>query len=170
MNYSKIKRYDISNGCGIRTSIFFTGCNFHCPGCFNPELWDKESGKPFDENVKEELFSHLSDDHCDGLSVLGGEPLIQGQELVDLLKEVRETFPEKTIWLWTGYEISKLEDGSIQWEIISLCDYVVDGQFKEDLAGKKLRFRGSSNQTIWKNNGGEFIEATDIEDNSRYNK
>lgn len=167
MNYSKIKRYDISNGCGIRCSIFFTGCNFHCPGCFNPELWDKNAGSPFDDMVKLELFSYLSDEHCDGLSVLGGEPLIQGMALVELLEEVKEKFPDKTIWLWTGYQINgKLDE--TQKMIVNLCDYVVDGQFKEEFAGKKLRFRGSSNQTIWKNVNGEFVEATDIENNVRF--
>ena len=170
MNYSKIKKYDISNGCGIRTSIFFTGCNFHCPGCFNPELWDKNSGTEFTEETKVALFALLSDENCDGLSVLGGEPLIQGEELLILLKEVRERFPKKDIWLWTGYEISKIDRNSVQWEILQKCDYVTDGLFKEDLAGKKLRFRGSSNQIIWRNVNGEFIEAEDIENNERFNK
>jgi anaerobic ribonucleoside-triphosphate reductase activating protein len=168
MNYSKIKKYDISNGTGVRCSIFFTGCYFHCPECFNPELWDKNSGTPFDEKAKAELFSYLSDEHCDGLSVLGGEPLIQGMQLVELLEEIRKKFPNKTIWLWTGYEIDgKLDE--TQKMIISLCDYVVDGQFKKDLSGKKLRFRGSSNQTIWRNENGVFVEATDIEENKRFN-
>ena len=170
MNYSKIKKYDISNGCGIRTSIFFTGCYFKCHGCFNPELWDKNSGVVFDEDAKETVFKLLSDENCDGLSVLGGEPLIQGEELLIFLKEVREKFPHKDIWLWTGYEISKIEKDSIQWEIINQCDYVTDGLFKEEFAGKKLRFRGSSNQIIWKNENGTFVEANDIENNTRFNK
>ena len=170
MNYSKIKKYDISNGCGIRTSIFFTGCNFHCKGCFNPELWDKNSGIPFNEEAKNELFTLISDKNCDGLSVLGGEPLIQGEELLILLKEIREKFPTKDIWLWTGYEISNLDKDSVQWKIINECDYVTDGLFKEEFAGKKLRFRGSSNQIIWRNENGTFVEANDIENNERFNK
>jgi anaerobic ribonucleoside-triphosphate reductase activating protein len=167
MNYSKIKKYDISNGVGIRTSIFFTGCNFHCPDCFNPELWDKNSGKVFDDEVKNKLFAYLSDEHCDGLSVLGGEPLIQGMALVELLEEVREKFPNKTIWLWTGYKLDSELDET-QKMILSQCDYVVDGLFKRELSGKKLRFRGSSNQIIWRNENGIFVEATDIEDNKRF--
>lgn len=167
MNYSKIKKYDISNGTGIRCSVFFTGCNFHCPGCFNPELWDKNSGNVFDDKTKAELFSYLADEHCNGLSVLGGEPLIQGMELVELLEDVRDRFPEKTIWLWTGYDIhGKLDE--TQKMIINQCDYVVDGLFKEELSGVKLRFRGSSNQTIWRNEKGFFVEATDIENNDRF--
>jgi anaerobic ribonucleoside-triphosphate reductase activating protein len=168
MNYSKIKKYDISNGTGIRCSVFFTGCDFHCPECFNPELWDKNSGKPFDETAKAEVFSYLDDEHCSGLSVLGGEPLIQGEELVDFLEEVRTRYPEKDIWLWTGYEISKLKVDSIQREIIKLCDYVIDGQFKVELSKKKLRFRGSANQIIWRNENGTFVEATDIANNNRF--
>lgn len=170
MNYSKIKKYDISNGTGIRCSVFFTGCEFHCPECFNPELWDKNSGKPFDNIAKEEVFAYLNDEHCSGLSVLGGEPLIQGEELVEFLKEVRERFPEKDIWLWTGYEISKLKEDSVQKKIISLCDYVIDGLFKAELSKRKLRFRGSSNQIIWRNNNGTFIEDVDVENNTRFNK
>lgn len=170
MNYSKIKKYDISNGCGIRTSIFFTGCNFHCPGCFNPELWDKNSGTIFDENAKKQLLELLSDENCDGLSILGGEPLIQGEELLILLKEVKLKFPRKDIWLWTGYEISKVDKDSIQWEILQQCDYVTDGLFKEEFSNKKLRFRGSSNQIIWRNENGTFVEANDIENNERFNK
>ena len=170
MNYSKIKKYDISNGCGIRTSVFFTGCDFHCPGCFNPELWDRNSGNEFTEDTKMTIFNLLSDENCDGLSVLGGEPLIQGEELLLFLREVRENFPHKDIWLWTGYEISKLDKNSIQWKIINECDYVTDGLFKEELAGRKLRFRGSSNQIIWRNDNGTFVEASDIENNIRFNK
>lgn len=167
MNYSKIKKYDISNGCGIRTSIFFTGCPFHCPGCFNPELWDKNAGHVFDDVAKSELFGYLSDEHCDGLSVLGGEPLVQGIALVELLEEVRTKFPTKNIWLWTGFEI----DGNLdetQKMIINNCDYVIDGQFKEQLSGIKLRFRGSSNQRIWKKVDNDFVRADDIENNSRF--
>lgn len=90
-------------------------------------------------------------------------------QLVELLEEVREKFPNKTIWLWTGYKI----DGDLdetQKMIISLCDYVVDGLFKKELSGKKLRFRGSSNQIIWRNENGVFTEAIDIENNDRFNK
>ena len=170
MNYKTIKKYDISNGCGVRTSIFFTGCNFHCPGCFNPELWDKNAGKLFDEDAKTELFTLLSDRFCDGLSALGREPLLQGEELVSLLTEVREKFPTKDIWLWTGNRLSSLKENSVEQKIVSLCDYVVDGIFIEDLSKVKLRFRGSSNQHIWRNNNGSFEIASDIENNDRFNK
>lgn len=154
MNYSTIKRYDIANGKGIRVSVYLSGCTHKCKGCFNSELWDFKHGKTFDNTAKEHLYSLLSDEHCVGLSVLGGEPLQQGAELTDLLKEVKEKFPKKDIWLWTGYYLNELNDE--QRKTISYCDYVVDGRFEEGKADKKLLFRGSSNQTIWKNENGEF--------------
>lgn len=157
MNYYKIKKYDIANGKGIRTSIYFSGCHFHCKNCFNSELWDFKSGKPFTDEVKEELFALLNDNHCKGLSVLGGEPLDQGEELRDLLKEVKEKFPTKDIWLWSGFYLDELN--ALQREIISYCDKVVDGRFEEALSDRKLLFRGSSNQTIWENKNGEWVKS-----------
>lgn len=159
MNYYKIRKYDISNGAGIRTTIFFSGCKFHCPNCFNSELWDFNSGKPFDETAKKELYDLLADEHCCGLSILGGEPLQQNlEELLAFVKETKELFPSKDIWLWSGYYLCDLN--ALQREIVNHCDYFIDGPFKEAQSGLKLRFRGSSNQTIWKNNGdGEFVES-----------
>ena len=161
MNYSQINKIDVANGSGCRTSVFFTHCKFYCKNCFNKEIWDKNSGKPFDNEAKKELFDYLSKPYIKGLSVLGGEPLIQGQGLVDLLKEVRETFKDKDIWLWTGYYIDGREElDDIQKEILSLCDYVVDGRFEEDKKDLTLKFRGSANQTIWeKNSEGIFIKS-----------
>lgn len=162
MNYNKIKRYDISNGCGIRTSIFFNGCTFKCKGCFNYELWDFKGGKPFDEEAKKYLFSLLDDPHCTGLSVLGGEPLQQGPELKVLLEEVKEEYGDnKNIWLWTGYYLDELNEE--QKEIVNLCDYVVDGPFIEEKSGIKLRFRGSSNQNIWKKNENGVLEIVNMD-------
>ncbi len=156
MNYFKIKKYDIANGKGIRTSIFVSGCTFHCEDCFNYEAWSFSSGHKFDEDAKKELFDLLGDEQCKGLSVLGGEPLMQGQELLDLLKEVRLTFPDKNIWLWTGYYMNELND--LQKEIVSYCDYVIDGRFEKSQAYKKYLFKGSGNQTIWqRQENGEFV-------------
>lgn len=158
MRYQTINKYDCANGSGIRTSIFFTGCTHKCKGCFNYEIWSFKSGKEFNSEAKELLFSYLSDEHSKGLSVLGGEPLQQDlTELKKLLSEVKESFPTKDIWLWTGYYLSELNNA--QREVISLCDYVVDGRFYEDKKNLKLMFRGSSNQTIWDNDGkGNFTK------------
>lgn len=150
MNYSQIRKYDVSNGKGIRSSIFFSGCTHHCKNCFNHELWDFNSGQKFTDETKATLFEYLSDKHVCGLSILGGEPLQQGEELLELLHEVKEKFPTKDIWLWTGYYIDDRERlDSVQKEILSLCDYVIDGRFDFKLRDLKLKFRGSSNQTIY---------------------
>lgn len=167
MNYSQINKFDVANGSGVRVSIFTTGCagfesGQHCEGCFNSEIWDFKSGKLFDSNVKDELFDYLSNPHIKGLSVLGGEPLQQGEELLDLLKEVREVFPHKDIWLWTGYYIDGRDHlNAIQRQTLSLCDYVVDGRFIEAQKDVTLRFRGSLNQTIWERNKetNEFVKS-----------
>ena len=151
MNYSSIRKYDVANGLGVRTTLFVTGCKHCCPHCFNREIWDFTSGKLFDKEAKEKLFTYLSDSHVKGLSVLGGEPLMQGNDMLILLKEVKETFPTKDIWLWTGYYIDGREIlDDIQKSILELCDYVVDGRFINDLKNPSLQFRGSENQTIYK--------------------
>lgn len=158
MNYAKIQKMDIANGLGIRTVIYFCGCKFHCHNCQNKELWDFNYGKMFDENAKNELFDALSNEHIKGLSILGGEPLQQGEELLELLRECKEKYPKKDIWLWTGYKINNLNE--LQKEIISYCNYVVDGQYEEDKRDLTLNFRGSSNQIIWENKDGEFVKSS----------
>lgn len=156
MRYKTIKKYDIANAIGIHTSIFFTGCRFHCKNCFNKEIWDFNSGEEFDENAKIILFGYLNDEHVKGLSILGGEPLQQGEDLLELVKEIKKTFPNKRIWLWTGYYINELNE--LQKEIISYCDRIIDGRFDENLKDFKLKLRGSANQTIYDNVNGEFIK------------
>lgn len=156
MNYDSIKNLDISNGLGVRVSIFFTGCHFHCKNCFNSKLWDFNSGKNFDLKAKNLLFNYLSNEHIKGLSILGGEPLDQGVELLNLIQEVKNNFPNKNIWLWTGYKILNNKLTTIQKAIISYCDFIVDGQFEESLKNPRLLFRGSSNQIIYENDKGRL--------------
>ncbi len=160
-----MKKYDIANGKGLRTSVWFCGCNFHCKDCFNKDLWSFESGKDFNDIVENELINNLSDPHCQGLSVLGGEPLEQGDELLRLLLKVRSRFPSKDIWLWTGYridEITKLDD--IRISILLQCDYIVDGRFDTTKKKGHFLFRGSSNQKIYKNENGKFIQIENPEE------
>lgn len=164
MNFWRIKKYDIANGLGIRTSIWVTGCKFHCKDCFNKDLWEFSAGKPFDKAAENELFSLLSDPHCKGLSVLGGEPLEQGEDMIKLLKKVKEMYPPKNIWLWTGYELHEALKDTVRNEILSYCDFVVDGKFIHEKHGKHLYFRGSENQNIYKRTekGFEKIENPEI--------
>lgn len=160
MNYKEIKKYDITNSCtGIVTSIFFCGCTFQCPDCFNKEIWDFNAGNKFDEMAKNQLFSYLSNPNVKGLSVLGGEPLMQGEELRDLLKEVKEKYPNKMIYLWTGFYLSEIKD-DVRLGILSYCDFVIDGRFEKDKKDLNLNLRGSSNQTVWeKNVEGKFVKS-----------
>lgn len=159
MRYSLIKKYDIANAKGINTSIFFCGCTHHCKGCFNETIWDFNCGKPFNDEAKTLLFSYLEDKEVNGLSILGGEPLQQGKELYNLIKDVKKTFPNKSIWLWTGYYLSELNEQ--QKEIINLCDYVIDGRFDSTKTDGRIILRGSTNQTIWhKNDNGDFVKSS----------
>lgn len=148
MNYAKIITADIANGPGFRVSLFVSGCARNCPGCFNPETHDPDFGKPFDSSAKEKIFTELSKDWIDGLSLLGGEPMSllsdNRKVITEFVKEVKEKFPNKTIWMWTGYTIEELKNE----EILNYIDGIVDGGFIEDLHSTELKWRGSSNQRI----------------------
>lgn len=155
MNYAKINKNDIANGSGVRVTLFVSGCTHHCKGCFNQEAWDFKYGEPFDENVENELLEALSPSYIKGLTLLGGEPMEpQNQRvLVHFLKKVKEKYPNKTIWCYSGYTLEQLTGQSrarceVTDEMLSLIDVLVDGQFVEELKDISLRFRGSSNQRI----------------------
>ena len=156
MNYADIKKVDIANGEGVRVSIFVSGCHHHCKGCFNECAWDFNYGNEFDEEAKEKVINFLDHDYIKGLSLLGGEPLepVNQEGLLPLVKQVKEKFPDKTIWCYTGYDLQKdvIENMSrtnpTTKELLKYIDVVVDGKFVEDLKSPKLRFRGSANQRI----------------------
>lgn len=133
MNYARIYRADISNGTGFRCSLFCTGCQRKCKGCWNPEAQDPDFGKPFDDTVKEKIFKELSDPHCAGLSVLGGEPLSRlsdnRRQVIQLCKEVKAKFPDKNIWVWTGYLFEEIVKDESMRPILDYIDVLVDGPF-----------------------------------------
>ena len=145
MRYNKIRKMDIANGPGVRVSIFEQGCAFHCPECFNKETWDFEGGKEFTDETIEEVLDLCSKSHIQGLSILGGEPMhpnnIEGTE--KLAKAFKERFPEKNIWVWSGF---KYEDYLSKQDALKYIYVIVDGQFVNDLHDPKLSFKGSSNQ------------------------
>ena len=149
MNYAALKKFDIANGPGVRVSLFVSGCRHHCKNCFNREAWDFDFGKPFTKQTEEEILAELDKDYIKGLSLLGGEPFEPENraELTQLLKRVREKYPEKTVWCYTGFEFEKLSDQTAR-EMLSLIDVLVDGKFVEELKSPDLIFRGSSNQRI----------------------
>lgn len=158
-NYAKIKKYDIANGKGIRTSIFFSGCNHHCKGCFNQELWNFDVGKPFTREVYETKIKSTINEHIAGISILGGEPLDpkNQQATYDLCRWFKEDFPDKNIWLWTGYDIqfdslfdclNNNKELGLVGKIITLCDVVVDQPFIEGQKDLTLPWCGSRNQRV----------------------
>lgn len=154
MKYADIKKYDISNGVGIRVSLFVSGCNHHCKGCFNAEAWDFNYGKDFTDNTINEIIEALEPSYINGLSLLGGEPLDPKNQagILKLLRKVKEVYPEKNIWCYSGYLYEYLLEQSkannILNEIISNIDILVDGKFDIDKKDITLLFRGSSNQRI----------------------
>lgn len=156
MYYGKINKFDIANGTGVRVSLFVSGCRNHCPECFNKETWNFKYGNPF-TNIEENLIIEaLSKDYIDGLTILGGEPFEpENQEaLLPFIKRVRETYPNKTIWMYSGYtlDIDMINGGKVYTqytnEILNLIDILVDGKFDIKLFNLALKFRGSSNQRI----------------------
>lgn len=147
MNYATIKHFDISNGPGVRMSLYVSGCTHHCKGCFNTETWDFNSGKPFTEEVKKEFIKACKDENITAVSILGGDPLQQNHlEMLDLLKEIK-TQVNKPIWLWTGYKLEEL--GSHQKQMLeNFVDVLIDGKFEIDKKDITLKYCGSTNQRV----------------------
>ena len=155
MNYATIKKTDVANGPGIRVSLFVSGCTHGCRGCFNKEAWDFHYGEEYTALVEEEILRLLAPDYIRGLSVLGGEPMEpQNREAVlGLLRKVRQRYPQKDIWCYTGYDYEK---DILSWaqqqeavrELLSLIDVLVDGEFVEERKNLRLAFRGSENQRL----------------------
>lgn len=152
MNYLDIKHCDMVNGVGLRTVIWLAGCDRNCPGCFSAHTHDPNAGIPFDNAAKEELVRDLTEDWCDGITYLGGDPLFPGnrKEVIALAKEIKKKYPNKTQWLYTGYTIDEIQDSSTMRDILRYVDVVVEGPFKEDLVSPDLRWVGSSNQRVIK--------------------
>ena len=154
MNYAEIKYCDIANGPGVRTSLFVSGCNHKCKGCFNEAAWDFNCGKPFTQETIDDIISSLAPDYIQGLTLLGGEPfeLVNQKGLLPLLRQVRSRCPGKDIWCFTGFLFDKeiVEKMCPVWqetnELLSYIDVLVDGRFVEELKNLSLKFKGSENQ------------------------
>ncbi|MBQ7240185.1 MAG: anaerobic ribonucleoside-triphosphate reductase activating protein [Bacilli bacterium] len=144
--YNKIRKMDISNGPGVRVSIFMQGCIFHCEGCFNPETWDFKCGNEFTDDTINEVLNLCAPDHIKGLSILGGEPMHPKniEATTKLAKEFKKMYPNKTIWSWTGFNFEDIKDK----EVFKYIDVLIDGQFKINLRNPNLRWKGSSNQRV----------------------
>jgi anaerobic ribonucleoside-triphosphate reductase activating protein len=157
MNYQSITYPDFNNGLGCRVTLWVSGCPHHCPGCHNPETWDYNSGQDFSESVKNKLIDVLKLPYIKGLTVSGGEPLCDNNisKVSKLVEEIKILFPEKDIWLYTGYDINELINTKDYNKFLYLqiilenVNFIVDGKYIEKLRDVSLKFRGSSNQNIY---------------------
>lgn len=157
MYYGEIKNNDIANGTGIRVTLFVSGCTNRCKGCFQPQTWDFNYGKPFTAETEAEILRLLGQRHIHGLTLLGGEPMEPENQrvLLPFLKRVRAEYPNKSIWIFSGfrYEDELTREGAYPCreetaEILALADVLIEGRFEEELKNISLRFRGSENQRI----------------------
>ena len=146
MNYHKIEKTSIANGEGIRVVLWVSGCSLYCKGCHNPETWHSNSGKLFDNNAKKELFEALDKSYIQGITFSGGNPLEKANidEVYYLCKEIKEKFPNKDIWLYTGYLFENIKS----YPIMQYIDIIVDGKYIEELRDLTLKFCGSKNQRL----------------------
>lgn len=150
MNYMQISHCDTLNGEGLRTVLWVSGCSHNCEHCQNPFSHDCKTGVNFDEKAKEELFKDLKEDWCSGITFSGGDPLYEKNRstVIELAKEIKEKFPKKNIWLYTGYTWNEIVNDETMIDVLKYVDTVVDGPFVESLRDPSLEWRGSSNQNI----------------------
>lgn len=147
MRYNVIRKMDIADGPGVRVSIFMQGCDFHCKNCFNTETWDFNGGKEFCQNTIDEVLKLCSGKQIKGLSILGGEPMHPKnvEATTKLAKAFKEKYPEKNLWMWSGYKIDEdLKDK----EVLKYLDVLVDGRYVDELHNPTLKWKGSSNQRV----------------------
>ena len=166
INYHNITHDDMNNGDGLRVVLWLSGCSHHCYNCQNPQTWNPDSGIPFDESAKQEIFNELSKDYISGITFSGGDPLHENNldEVLSLIKEIRISYPEKTIWLYTGYDFDLLnskyneykytpfaanaDEWLTRWEIISNVNVLVDGEYIDEQRDLTKKWAGSSNQRV----------------------
>lgn len=147
MRYSQIKKYDVANGLGVRTSLFVTGCTHKCFNCFNKELQSFNSGELWTDTETKLIIDHLSDNHVAGLSILGGEPMQNAEGLISMIREVKQ-HTDKNIWLWSGYEYEDIISDKQRLNLLREVDVLIEGKFIDRLKDITLKFRGSSNQRV----------------------
>ena len=156
MNYATIKNCDIANGPGVRVSLFVSGCTHRCKGCFNEVAWDFFYGQPFTQDTIDDILKMLAPGYVKGITLLGGEPFEPQNQpaILDLLRQMKNKFPDKTVWAFSGYLFDqdilsgRLGPWEITEEYLGYIDVLVDGPFVEAKKNLNLRFRGSSNQRI----------------------
>ncbi|MFR2837504.1 MAG: anaerobic ribonucleoside-triphosphate reductase activating protein [Zhenhengia sp.] len=149
MHYAQMRKYDVANGIGIRSTLFVSGCTHQCPGCFNTDYREFDYGMPWTKEAEDTFLSYIEDENVHGVTILGGEPMQQTKDddLLNLLRRIKQETNE-TIWIYSGYTYEEILKEPKRRQILELCDVLVDGRFVEALKDLKLRFRGSSNQNI----------------------
>lgn len=147
MNYGQIRKYDIANGPGIRTSIFVTGCKLNCKNCFNKEYQDPNFGQTWTQKTTNQVINYLKSEEISGLSILGGEPFESANDLINILNDINNKI-NKNIWIYSGYTFEYLMKNPVYKQLLEKVDVLVDGPFIESKKDLKLKFRGSSNQRI----------------------
>lgn len=174
MNYHNIIHDDMRNGDGLRVTLFLSGCTHHCPNCHNPETWDKNSGIPFDSKAKQELYEELAKPYVDGITLSGGDPLapFNREETLLLIKDIKENFPDKTIWVYTGYTKATLKNELFKesasysktvWDKITpLIDVIVTGPFVESLKNVNYEWAGSTNQEVLRKESNFTVNTSKI--------
>lgn len=154
MRYASIRDMDISNGNGIGVALFTQGCHFHCKNCFNKSTWDFDGGKEFTRETCNKFMKLVNRPFIKRVSILGGEPL--AKENVDDVCNILKQIKNKTIWVYTGYTFETVKN----YDIMKYIDYLVDGQYVDELRDLTLEFRGSSNQNIWKKINNVWVNTT----------
>ena len=149
MRYGQIRQFDVANGPGIRTTFFVTGCTHKCPECFNQEYQDFKYGNIWTDNETTQVINYLKEDAITGLTILGGEPFQNTNDLIEIVKKIKSN-TNKSIWIYSGYTFEEILKDKNKLELLKLTDVLVDGLFKIELKDLKLKFRGSSNQRIIK--------------------
>ncbi len=150
MNFHNITNVDMINGEGLRVVLWVSGCSHQCPGCHNLATWDDQSGILFDQKAKDELFGYLKETYISGLTLSGGDPLYpkNRQVIQQIIQEVKEQFPSKTIWMYTGFIWEELLEDEECSEIVTLVDVIVDGRFEMEKKSSRYPWAGSSNQRV----------------------
>lgn len=164
MYYGAIKKFDVADGEGVRVSLFVSGCRNCCPGCFQPETWNFNYGKEFTADTIREILDALKPSHIQGFSLLGGDPFEEENQevLIELLELIKETYPEKDIWCWTGYLYEDLIEGGKKHteytdKMLKLTDVLIDGPFIQEKKNLMLKFRGSENQRLLHLKDGKIV-------------
>lgn len=146
--FAGIDKFDVNNGNGVGATLFVQGCSHHCKGCHNQSTWDKSKGIPFTQSIYDELFNELSKKHISRLTLSGGDPLDNVELSYFVSKDIKNLYPEKELWIYTGYKYEEIIHQDKYKSLLKLCDVLVDGEFRIEEKDLRLQFRGSRNQRI----------------------